>query len=97
MSNTAMFSVLIRLGVKVTVHGFRSTFRDWAGDKTPFPRDVIEMALAHAVGDATERAYRRGRAVEQRRELMNAWAAYCERPPQTDNVIQMDEAARALP
>jgi len=92
-----MFSVLIRLGVKVTVHGFRSTFRDWAGDKTPFPRDVIEMALAHAVGDATERAYRRGLAVEQRRELMNAWAAYCERPPQTDNVIQMDEAARALP
>jgi hypothetical protein len=51
MSNTAMLSVLIRLGVKVTVHGFRSTFRDWAGDKTHFPRDVIEMALAHAVGD----------------------------------------------
>ena len=72
--------------------GFRSTFRDWAGDKTPFSRDVIEMALAHAVGDATEQAYRRGRAVEQRRELMNAWAAYCERPPQAeaDNVISIE-------
>ena len=92
MSNTAMLSVLIQLGVDVTVHGFRSAFRDWAGDKTPFPRDVIEMALAHAVGDATERAYRRGRAVEQRRELMNAWAAYCERPPQAeaDNVISIE-------
>src|SRR6516225_5692894 len=97
MSNTQMLRMLIQLGIDVTVHGFRSTFRDWAGDKTPFSRDVIEMALAHAVGDATERAYRRGLAVEQRRELMNAWAAYCERPPQTDNVIQMDEAARALP
>ena len=97
MSNTQMLTMLIQLGVKATVHGFRSTFRDWAGDKTHFPRDLIEMALAHAVGDATERAYRRGRAVEQRRELMNAWAAYCERPPQTDNIIQMDEALRARP
>jgi integrase len=89
MSNTAMLSVLQRLGAAVTVHGFRSAFRDWAGDKTNFPRDVMEMALAHAVGDATEQAYRRGRALEQRRELMNAWAAYCERPPQADNVVEM--------
>jgi hypothetical protein len=51
---------------------------------------VIEMALAHAVGDATERAYRRGRALEQRRELMNAWAAYCALPPHADNVIPME-------
>jgi len=90
MSNTQMLRMLIQLGIDVTVHGFRSTFRDWAGDKTPFSRDVIEMALAHAVGDATEQAYRRGRAVEQRRELMNAWAAYCERPPQADNVIPIE-------
>jgi integrase len=90
MSNSGMLRVLNRLGVNATVHGFRSSFRDWAGDKTPFPRDVTEMALAHAVGDATEQAYRRGRALEQRRELMNAWAAYCERPPQADNVIPIE-------
>src|SRR6516165_5761999 len=69
MSNTQMLRMLIRLGVDVTVHGFRSAFRDWAGDQTHFPRDVIEMALAHAVGDAKEQAYRRRRALEKRREL----------------------------
>lgn len=58
MSNTQMLFMLQRLGVAVTVHGFRSTFRDWAGDKTEFPRDLIEFALAHRVGDATEEAYR---------------------------------------
>jgi integrase len=77
------------LGENVTTHGFRSTFRDWAGDLmgTRFPRHVIELALAHVVGNATERAYARSDALEQRRDLMNAWAAYCERPPQADNVI----------
>jgi integrase len=90
MSNTAMLSVLQQLGVAVTVHGFRSTFRDWAGDLTRFPRDVIEHALAHSVGNATERSYRRGSALDRRRELMDAWAAYCERPPQADNIIQLE-------
>jgi len=91
MSNTQMLTVLVQLGVKATVHGFRSTFRDWAGDDLRrFPREIVEHALAHSVGDATERAYRRGTALEQRRELMNAWAAYCERPPQTDNVIPIE-------
>jgi integrase len=90
MSNTGMLTVLQRLGADVTTHGFRSSFRDWAGDLSGFPRDVIEMALAHAVGDATEQAYRRGRALEQRRKLMDAWAAYCERLPQADNVIPME-------
>jgi integrase len=87
MSNTQMLFMLQRLGVRVTVHGFRSTFRDWAGDLTRYPRDVIELALAHVTGNAVERAYRRGTALEQRRELMDAWATYCERPPVTDNVI----------
>jgi hypothetical protein len=63
--------------------------RDWAGDLTRFPDEVIELALAHASGSAVERAYRRGTALEQRRELMDAWAAYCERPLQADNVIEM--------
>jgi hypothetical protein len=55
-----------------------------------FPRDVVELALAHTVGDATERAYRRGTALEHRRELMKAWAAYCDRPPEADNIIPME-------
>ena len=90
MSNTQMLAVLQMPDVKATVHGFRSSFRDWAGDKTTFPRDVIEFALAHKVGDAAEQSYRRGSALEQRRKLMDAWAAYCERSPQADNVIPIE-------
>jgi integrase len=59
-----------------TTHGMRSTFRDWAGDATDFPREVAEAALAHVLGEV-ERAYRRGNALEKRRELMQAWADYC--------------------
>ena len=61
---------------EVTVHGFRSAFRDWVGEKTNFPREIAEAALAHVVGDATERAYWRGDALERRRELMAAWAGF---------------------
>lgn len=60
-----------------TTHGMRSTFRDWAGDCTSFSRDIAEMALAHAVSDETEAAYRRSTALAKRRSLMEAWAAYC--------------------
>jgi integrase len=60
-----------------TTHGMRSTFRDWAGDCTSFPREIAEMALAHAVGDETEVAYRRSTALAKRRSLMNDWADYC--------------------
>ena len=60
-----------------TVHGFRSAFRDWAGDCTSFSREVAEMAIAHVVGGQVERSYRRGDALEKRRALMNAWADYC--------------------
>lgn len=63
--------------VNVTVHGFRSTFRDWAGDMTNFAQQDIEMALAHTIQSKTERAYRRSDALEKRRELMDAWACYC--------------------
>ncbi|MCC2653589.1 MAG: integrase [Microvirga sp.] len=59
-----------------TVHGFRSSFRDWVGECTSFPREVAEAALAHVVGDDTERAYRRGDALEKRRKLMEAWARF---------------------
>lgn len=59
-----------------TVHGFRSTFRDWIGDATEFDGALAEAALSHAVGDQTERAYRRGDALERRREMMAGWARY---------------------
>src|ERR1700731_5290958 len=71
-----------------TVHGFRSSFRDWAGEETSFPRQVAEQALAHATGDATERAYRRGEGHEKRRGLMEAWAKYCE-PSRAGNVVAL--------
>jgi len=78
LSNMSMAMLLRRMGrVDITVHGFRSTFRDWAGETTSFAREVIEMALAHAIRSKTERAYRRGRSLEKRRELMDSWAAYC--------------------
>lgn len=65
-----------------TVHGFRSAFRDWAGDRTSFPREVAEAALAHAVGNEVEAAYRRGDALEKRRKLMEAWAGFIDRSRQ---------------
>jgi len=74
-----MKMVLRRMKVTdATVHGFRSSFRDWAGEATAFPREVAEAALAHTVGDQTERAYRRGDALEKRRKLMEAWAEYLD-------------------
>jgi len=78
LSATAIVMLLRRLKVaQYTVHGFRSAFRDWAGDRTDFPREIAEATLAHRVGDATERAYRRGDALEKRRDLMDAWANHC--------------------
>lgn len=62
---------------RYTVHGFRSAFRDWAGNETSFPRELAEAALAHTVGDAVERAYRRSDALNRRREMMSMWAEYC--------------------
>jgi len=77
LSVMALEMVLRRMKVEVTVHGFRSTFSDWAGETTPFPREVAEAALAHLVGDQTERAYRRGDALAKRRQLMDAWERHC--------------------
>jgi integrase len=78
LSSMAMEMLLRRMKVEnATVHGFRSALRDWAAEETSFPREVAEAALAHVVGDSTERAYRRGDALEQRRRLMQAWAEFC--------------------
>ncbi|WP_313473003.1 tyrosine-type recombinase/integrase [Brevundimonas sp.] len=76
LSNMAMDMLLRRHAPGYVPHGFRSTFRDWAGEKTDFAREVAEAALAHTVGDETERAYRRGDALEKRRALMEAWASF---------------------
>ena len=78
LSNMAMSKVLDLMGYgDYTVHGFRSTFRDWGGDRTAFAREIVEAALAHIVGDEAEQAYRRSDALERRRKLMDAWAEYC--------------------
>lgn len=76
VSATALTMTLKGLSPDATVHGFRSSFRDWAGDATTFPRELAEAALAHVVGDQTEAAYRRGDALERRREMMTAWANF---------------------
>ncbi len=82
LSNMAMDMLLRRMGRDdATVHGFRSSFRDWAGERTSFPREVAEAALAHLVGDDVERAYRRGDALEKRRSLMQEWADYQKKSP----------------
>ena len=81
LSNMAMDMLLRRMGsTDATVHGFRSSFRDWAGETTEFPREVVEAALAHTIGNEVERAYRRGDALERRRPLMEDWAKHCARP-----------------
>lgn len=77
LSVMALEMVMRRAKLTDTPHGFRSAFRDWAGEETPFPREIAEAALAHLVGDAVERAYRRGDALEKRRRLMEDWASHC--------------------
>lgn len=86
LSNMAMEMVLRRMKVEnVTVHGFRSSFRDWAGNVSTAAREVVETALAHVIGDKAEQAYRRSDALEKRRKLMDAWAAFCE--PRTNSQV----------
>ena len=74
MSDATMSAVLKRMGVDATVHGFRSSFRDWCGDYTNYPRDLAEQCLAHGADDPVEAAYRRGDALERRREIMKEWS-----------------------
>jgi integrase len=82
LSNMSMLMLLRRMGhADLTAHGFRSTFRDWAAECTSFPNEVAEMALAHAIDDKTEAAYRRGALFEKRRRLMDAWAEYVAATP----------------
>jgi integrase len=93
LSSMAFDMLMRRMKVdQYTAHGFRSAFRDWAGDCTAFPREIAEAALAHKVGDAVELAYRRGDALEKRRELMQAWADHCGGAP-AHNVVPFERKA----
>jgi integrase len=96
LSNMAMLKVLQRMGRKdLTAHGFRSSFRDWAAERTSFPHEVAEMALAHTVADKVEAAYRRGDLFQKRRQLMDAWAKHCEARKHVGNVIAIRSSAAA--
>jgi integrase len=80
LSNMAMAMVLRRMQRNdLTVHGFRSSFRDWTAEATDYPREVAEAALAHVLGDKVEAAYRRGDLFDKRRRLMDDWGAFCQR------------------
>jgi integrase len=93
LSNMSMLVLLDRMGYDVTVHGFRSTFRDWAAETTNYPREVAEAALAHTIDSKVEAAYRRGDLFEKRRQIMNAWAKYCASEPRTGKVIPIRKGA----
>jgi integrase len=94
ISNMAMLMTLRRMKRDhLTAHGFRSTFRDWAAERTNFPAEVAEMALAHVVGDKVEAAYRRGDLFAKRRQLAEAWAKYCAAPPPKGDVIAIRRGA----
>jgi integrase len=88
-----MLKVLQRMGHGgLTVHGFRATFKTWASEQTAFPADVVEAALAHAIGDKVERAYSRGDLFDKRRKLMDAWAAFCSERALPAEVVPIGKA-----
>jgi integrase len=94
LSNMAMLAVLKRMGRDdLTAHGFRSTFRDWAAERTNFPREVVEMASAHTIENKVEAAYRRGDLVQKRRQLMEAWARFNEIRATPSKVISISGRA----
>ena len=94
MSDMTLVAVTRRIGVDAVPHGFRSTFRDWCSERTNYPREVAEMALAHTIGDKVEAAYRRGDLFEKRRLMMDEWAKFLSRPEvATGKVISMHKVA----
>lgn len=93
LSNMSLLMLLRRMGHgDIVAHGFRSTFRDWAAETTSFQSEVVEMALAHSIGNAVEAAYRRGDLMERRRELMGAWAKYCGGAGNVVTIVRVKEA-----
>jgi len=93
LSDMAMSMLLRRMNQDCTVHGFRSSFRDWAAESTRYAHEVCEMALAHVIGNKAEAAYRRGDLFEKRRRLMSDWASFCDRNAGEDgNVVSLIQA-----
>ena len=92
LSDMALTTVLRRMKVDAVPHGFRSTFRDWAGEITNHPRDVAEQALAHTLENKVEAAYRRGDALEKRRFMMQEWADYCDASTQAEQAPKLSDA-----
>lgn len=92
LSDMTLTAALRRMKVDAVAHGFRSTFRDWCAERTAVPAEVAEMALAHAIGNETEAAYRRGDLFEKRRELMGQWAKFIDTPPPQGNVRPLRQA-----
>ncbi|MDR6377313.1 tyrosine-type recombinase/integrase [Paraburkholderia caledonica] len=93
MSDMTLLMIVRRMGLDAVPHGFRSTFRDWAGEMTAYPRELAEVALAHVKGDATEAAYWRSDVLEKRRRMMDDWASFISRPFPSGNVISMQRTA----
>lgn len=89
LSDMTLTAITRRMGVAAVPHGFRSTFRDWAAERTSFSHQVAEMALAHAIGNQVEAAYRRGDLLDKRTKLMAAWAAFCGKVSAPNNVVPM--------
>ena len=87
LSDMTLSAVMRRMEVDAVPHGFRSTFRDWASERTNYPRDVAEMALAHTIGDKVEAAYRRGDLMTKRTKMMAEWAKFIEAKPVSGNVV----------
>ncbi|MEQ1717889.1 MAG: integrase arm-type DNA-binding domain-containing protein [Hyphomicrobium sp.] len=94
LSSMSLEMVLRRMKIAVTPHGFRSSFRDWSGNRTSFPRELAEHALAHVIGDKAEQAYRRDDALERRRPMMELWAAFCQGGV-AGNVVPIRHGGRA--
>jgi len=95
LSNMAMLTLLKRMKrTELTVHGFRSTFRDWAAESTTYPAEVCEMALAHRISDTAEAAYRRGDLLEKRRRLMRDWQRFIETAPGTKSRVTSEGSSR---
>jgi integrase len=94
INEAALMKLLKKDHPALTIHGFRSSFRDWCAEQTNYPREIAEAALAHTIKDKTEAAYLRGDMFEKRRKLMNAWAEYCLSEKSTAEVVPINKAAK---
>ena len=95
LSDMTLTAVMRRMKVDAVPHGMRSTFRDWCGERTATPNEVAELCLAHAIGNETEAAYRRGDMLDRRREVMELWAKFIDTPPPKDNVLALPARSAA--